>query len=534
MTHGDVQPGSPRHAAEPIEVISAREAAFERWRRIAGALLAPVAFAVAYLLCAGHLTPAGQTLAAVLATVVVLWVCETLPLPVTALAGAVLCIVLGVAPARQVLAYFADPIVFLFIGSFMLARAMTRHRLDQRIALSFLSIRWISTRPARLLAGLGFVTAGVSMWVSNTATTAMMLPIALGILGALHQMRVRAGLVSGPIDVRRWPFATGMLLMVAYAASIGGIGTPVGSPPNLIAIGLIERNAGVDIGFFTWMAVAVPMLVLMGGVLFVLLYWLHPASGDRRDAAVAGGGADDMHAHIDSERRQLGPWATGQTNTLLAFGVTVALWVLPGVLAVAGVDDSPVGAWLTMRVPEAVAALVGAMLLFVLPVNLREGTFTMTWEDAVQIDWGTILLFGGGLALGTLMFETGVASAMGEGIAATLGASSLWTLTFVSIAIGIVMSETTSNTAAANMVIPVAIAVAQAAGVNPVPPALGACFGASFGFMLPVSTPPNAIVYGTGLVPIPAMMRAGILFDLIGLVVVWLGLRIICPLLGLA
>ena len=532
MTDGDVQTGPPRHAA-PVEVISPREAAFERWRRIAGACLAPVAFAVAYLLCAGHLTPAGQTLAAILATVIVLWVCETLPLPVTALGGAVLCIVLGVAPARQVLAYFADPIVFLFIGSFMLARAMTRHRLDQRIALSFLSIRWISTRPARLLAGLGFVTGGLSMWVSNTATTAMMLPIALGILGALHQMRVRAGVVSGAIDVRQWPFATGMLLMVAYGASIGGIGTPVGSPPNLIAIGLIERNAGVDIGFFTWMALAVPMLVLMGGVLFVLLYSLHPASRDGREAAFAGGG-DDMHAHIDRERRQLGPWARGQTNTLLAFGVTVVLWVLPGVLAVMGLDDSPVGAWLTARVPEAVAAMVGAILLFILPVNAREGTFTMTWDDAVQIDWGTILLFGGGLALGTLMFETGVASAMGEGVAATLGASSLWTLTFVSIAIGIVLSEATSNTAAANMVIPVAIAVAQAAGVNPVPPALGACFGASYGFMLPVSTPPNAIVYGTGLVPIPAMMRAGILFDVIGLFVVWLGLRIVCPLLGLA
>ena len=147
---------------------------------------------------------------------------------------------------------------------------------------------------------------------------------------------------------------------------------------------------------------------------------------------------------------------------------------------------------------------------------------------------GTILLFGGGLALGTLMFETGVARAMGEGLTAWLGASSLWMLTFGAIVLGVVLSEATSNTAAANMVIPVVIALAQAAGVNPVPPALGACFGASYGFMLPVSTPPNAIVYSSGLVTIPSMMRAGIWFDIIGVFVIWVGLRLVCPLLGLA
>ena len=151
---------------------------------MAGTVLAAVAFVVVYLLCAGRVSPEGQTLAAILGVVMVLWITETLPLPVTALVGAMLCIVLGVAPARQVLAYFADPIVFLFIGSFMIARAMMIHRLDQRIALSFLAIRWISASPGRLLGGLGAVTAAVSMWVSNTATTAMMLPIALGILGS--------------------------------------------------------------------------------------------------------------------------------------------------------------------------------------------------------------------------------------------------------------------------------------------------------------------------------------------------------------
>jgi sodium-dependent dicarboxylate transporter 2/3/5 len=230
----------------------------------------------------------------------------------------------------------------------------------------------------------------------------------------------------------------------------------------------------------------------------------------------------------------LGPWTRGQVNTLVAFSVAVTLWILPGILAAFGAEDSLFGNWLEARIPEAVVAVIAALLLFVLPVRLREGEFTLTWAEAVKIDWGTILLFGGGLTFGTLMFETGVARAMGETFAAQLGTSSLWGFTFTAIAIGIVMSETTSNTAAANMVIPVVIAIAQSADINPVPPALGAAFGASFGFMLPVSTPPNAIVYGSGLVPIPKMIRAGFIFDILGLFIIWTGLRVMCPLLGLA
>jgi sodium-dependent dicarboxylate transporter 2/3/5 len=522
------------NGAPPGALISPAEAAFERRRRAAGAFLAPAAFALLYLLTAGRLTPEGQMLAAILGAVVALWVTEALPLPVTALVGAILSVVLGVAPARQVLAYFADPIVFLFIGSFMLARAMMIHRLDRRMALSFLAIPWVSARPARLLAGVGLVTAALSMWVSNTATTAMMLPIGLGILGALHQIRVRAGAAAGPLDARAWPFATGMLLMVAYAASIGGVGTPVGSPPNLIGIGLIRTSTGIDISFFTWMAAALPLLLAMMAVLFVLLYLLHRSEpGGSRAAGADSADALQMRAYIDHEKAQLGPWTRGQTNTLVAFGCAVSLWMLPGALALLGLQESAAARWLNARMPEAVVALLAAVLLFLLPARRPEGRFTITWEEAVGIDWGTILLFGGGLALGTLMFETGVATAMGEALAGQLGASSLWGLTFASIAVGIILSETTSNTAAANMVIPVAIAIAEAAGVSPVAPALGACFGASYGFMLPVSTPPNAIVYGSGLVPIPRMMRAGIVFDVLGLFIIWIGLRVMCPLLGL-
>jgi sodium-dependent dicarboxylate transporter 2/3/5 len=536
MSNADSDPEAP--ATSPAEALSPAEAAFERWRRVAGAVLAPLAFALTLLLTSGHLSPEGRSLSAILAAVCVLWVTETLPLPVTALLGALLCIVLGVAPAKTVLAYFADPIVFLFIGSFMLARAMTLHGLDRRIALGVLSVPWVGGHPARVLAGMGLVTGFMSMWVSNTATTAMMLPIALGVLGALHHVRSGGGNGTGapaaPMDARAWPYATGMMLMIAYSASVGGLGTPVGTPPNLIGIGLIRRTLGVDIGFFRWMALAVPMVLVMGIALFVLLYALHPARPAVIAAAKPGGALSDLADYLRTERQRLGPWTTGQINTLIAFAVAVILWVLPGVLSLPmfPTDFAP-AKWLAARMPESAAALVAAILLFALPTNARNGEFTLTWPEAVKIDWGTILLFGGGLSLGTLMFDTGVAGALGESLTAHTGTHSLWAMTALSTAIAIVLSEATSNTAAANMVIPVVIALCQSAKIPPLPPALGACLGASYGFMLPVSTPPNAIAYGTGLVPIPKMIRAGIIFDVLGFFIIMAGLRVLCPFLGL-
>jgi len=209
------------------------------------------------------------------------------------------------------------------------------------------------------------------------------------------------------------------------------------------------------------------------------------------------------------------------------------LWVTPGVLSVALSKGHPLLQFFETRVPEAVAAIVAASLLFMLPVDFRHRRFTLSWNAAVHIDWGTILLFGGGLSLGAMMFKSGVAEAFGQGVHGLTGTGSVWTLTAAAIVMGIIVTETMSNTAAATMLIPAIIALAQAAQVNPVPPALGACFGASCGFMLPVSAPPNAIVYGSSLVPITRMIRGGILCDLVGFFVILGSLRLLCPLLGL-
>jgi sodium-dependent dicarboxylate transporter 2/3/5 len=527
----------------PREMLTPAEERFERWRRISGAIFAPLAFVLVYwvLLRGSPMSLQARRLSAILAATAVLWITETLPLPVTAVFGASLCVLLGVADAKTVFAPFADPMIFLFLGSFILARAMQLHQLDRRIALGFLSIRLIGGRPARVMAGIGLITAAISMWVSNTATTAMMLPIALGVLTALHFVRVRTGLASGPLDARTWPFATGMLLMIAYAASIGGIGTKVGSPPNLITLGQLER-VGVTISFFKWMAVMVPLLVVMGVALFFLLHILHPDRARRRaDAHVTQarppGAALDYESagltdYLRRERENLGPWTPGQVNTLIAFGIAVVLWILPGFLQ--AYLNKPVAFFASKgQMPEGVVAVVAALLLFILPTNLRRGRFTMTWSEAVKIDWGTLLLFGGGIALGDLMFNTGVAAALGKWAQAKTGADSLWALTGAMIVLGIFLSETTSNTAAATMLAPIAISMAVNIGVSPIPPALGACLGASYGFMLPVSTPPNAIVFGSGLVPITKMIRAGVLFDIMGFGIIWAGLRVLCPALGL-
>jgi sodium-dependent dicarboxylate transporter 2/3/5 len=223
---------------------------------------------------------------------------------------------------------------------------------------------------------------------------------------------------------------------------------------------------------------------------------------------------------IAEELRRLGPLSAGQRNTLVAFSVTVALWLFPGLLAILGLGQTALARGYNAAVPESVAAMTGAVLLFVLPVQWRARQFTLKWEEAVRIDWGIVLLFGGGLAMGELAFTTGLAESLGRGITSVLPVHSEAALTILFTGVAIVMSEAASNTASANMIVPIAIAVSQAAGIDPLQPALGATLGASMGFMMPISTPPNAIVYSSGHVPITAMMRHGIVLDLVGFVVI--------------
>jgi len=488
-------------AVESMEVYSPAEERFNRQRRTAGLFFGPVIFLV-LLFVPLPLTPGAHSLAAIMAMMVVLWITEALPLAVTALIGPLLAIVMRVAPARAAFGPFADPIIFLFIGSFMLAEAMFVHGLDRRIAFTALSSRLVGSSPVRVLVVFGSVTAGLSMWISNTATTAMMYPIGLSIVS--HMTKGRES------DRSSAQFALAMMLMAAFGASIGGIGTPIGTPPNLIGIGMLDRIGGVKISFFHWMLLGVPIVGLLFA--FLVVYFSFSLKGLKVDASHA--------ARIREELARLGPMSAGQRNVLVAFGFTVVLWLLPGVLAIVGLGESAFGKAYAAAVPESVAAITGAILLFLLPVAWRARRFTLSWEEAVRIDWGIILLFGGGLAMGELAFSTGLAEAIGRGITSWLPTHSATSLTLLFTAVAIVMSEAASNTASANMIVPIAIAVAQAAGVSPLQPALGATLGASMGFMMPISTPPNAIVYSSGHVPITMMMRHGVVLDVVGYFVI--------------
>ena len=487
-------------AIQAVETYSPAEERFNARRRTIGLFLGP-AVLIALLVAPLPISGPAHRLAAILAMVVVFWVTEALPLAVTALLGPVLAVIFQVAPVRAAFASFADPVVFVFIGGFILAEAMFVHGVDRRIAYTALSWKFVGSSAGRLLVVYGAVGAALSMWMSNTATTAMLFPIGLSIVAHLAR--------SGASGARQLGLI--MMLMTSFAASIGGMGTPVGTPPNLIGIGMLENITNVDITFFQWMAIGVPAVVLMFGVLAVYFYFtgikgVHIPEGST--------------ALVHEERRKLGPVSRGQRNVLIAFGVTVLLWIIPGLLALAGLDGSDFAFAYNDAVPESVAAMIGALLLFLLPLDWGTRRFTMTWDEALKIDWGIVLLYGGGLSMGSLAFSTGLAEAMGTGITSWLPSQSTMALTVLFTLTAIVLSEATSNTAAANMVIPIAIAVAQAAGVRPIEPALGATLGASMGFMMPVSTPPNAIVYSSGFVPITSMMRYGIVLDVIGFFVI--------------
>jgi sodium-dependent dicarboxylate transporter 2/3/5 len=480
-------------------------------RQRLGFVVAPLAFALVWA-APLPLAPPAHRLAAILAAVIALWVSEAIPMAMTAFLGVAAAVVLGVAPAHEAFAPFADPLVFLFIGTFMLAQAIFFHGLDRRFAYAMLGLRGVGGRPGRVLAAYAAATCVMSMWISNTATVAMMFPIGLSLLAVLEAHGGRDRLAA---------YGTALLLATSFAASIGGLATPVGTPPNLIGIGFLRREAGVALPFFAWMALGVPVVAL-------LLAW---AVATLWRGGAGGPPPAGLEALVARERAALGPWTVGQVNTLVAFGVTVALWVLPGVVALAAGEDHPLYRGLAARLPEGVVALLGATLLFVLPTDRRRRAFTLPWSEAVKIDWWIVFLYGGGIALGTLAFRTGLATALGEGLTALLGVRTELGLVALAAVVAVVLSETTSNTASANMVVPVVIALARSAGVDPVLPGIAATMAASLGFMLPVSTPCNAIVYASGRVPLPAMMRYGALLDVAGVVVIVLVIGTLGPLL---
>ncbi|MDD5557977.1 MAG: DASS family sodium-coupled anion symporter [bacterium] len=472
---------------------------FDGIRMSAGLVAGPAAFLSILLSPVRGIGAEAHGLLAVLALVVIFWITEAIPLPVTALLGSVLAVLLGVAPAREVFAPYGDPIIFLFMGSFVIARAMSLHGLDRRFASCVLRRRSVARSPTRMLFALGLICAFLSMGMSNTAVAAMMIPFAICFLGAFRAEEAGRGRLLGS-----------GALAVAYSSSIGGVATPIGTPPNLITLGLLRRTAGIDLSFLEWMIIGLPVAALMLLVLMLVVRLRERGAGAR-------------YAVDDAARCALhdgSPLSRGEKNTLVAIVVVAVLWLAPGFIGlVAGTDSRLYGGY-NARIPESAVALIGALLLFILPVDFGRRIFTISWDEAARINWGTILLFGGGLSLGSLMFGTGLGEACGRALLRVMGGVNLAGLMLIAIVAGNLLTEFTSNTAATNILIPIVIALARALGLPVLPPVLGACFGASMAFMLPVSTPPNAIAYASGHVPITRMISAGVLLDILAVPVI--------------
>ena len=445
------------------------------------------------------LDPKAHATLVVLVAIGGLWLSEALPLGVTALLVPVLGVAFGIAGPAEAFSGFGDPIVFLFLGTFLLTDAASRHGLDRRLADAVLTSRWVKASPGRLLYAIAFLGCAISAWVNNTATTAMLLPLAM---------------TASRLGTPR--FLTSVLLMTAYAPTLGGLATPVGTAPNLIGLAQIAKFTGSRPSFAEWMVLFAPLAVVATLGSAAWLAWR--------------GGKVSIPPTPEGTREHR-PWSRAERTLLPLFVVVVLFWIAPGILAATDLKDATWVVTWKERFPEACVPMAGGLLLFLLPAGRAAGNVDAPAaavagsvagariSDASafkRLDWGTILLFGGGISLGTMMQSSGLARQLGQAIFDHMPIHGTFGVTLAAALMAIVVSEFTSNTASAALVVPVVLELAKAAGMDPLGPALAATVACSFGFMLPVSTPPNALVYGTGKLTIRDMVSCGILLDVAG------------------
>jgi sodium-dependent dicarboxylate transporter 2/3/5 len=450
-----------------------------------GLLLGPLLLVIMLLAPAPEgMTPAAWRTAAVGVLMATWWIAEPVPIAVTALLPLVLFPLLEVATLNATAAPYANPVIFLFLGGFLMALALERTGLHRRAALATLAV--VGTRPAPLVFGFMAVTAFISMWVSNTATTVMILPMALAVMS----------LATGDDRERHdGGFGTALLLGIAYAATIGGLGTLIGTPPNALFAAFMAESYGIRIGFAEWMLVAVPVVL----VALPITWWILTHVIHRLDDQPIAGGA----ALLADERLALGPvsrdeWFTGGVTV-----VTAAAWIC-----------RPLLERLFPAISDTGIAIAAVVVLFAVPMGWRPLRQVVTWQQADRLPWGVLLLFGGGLSLAAGIQGSGLA----EWIGLRLGGVTSWpapAMVLVLVATVIVLSEFASNTAIAAAFLPIVATLAVGDGNVPVIPVLATAMAASGGFMLPVSTPPNAIVYGTGRITVGQMAVSGGLVDLL-------------------
>jgi sodium-dependent dicarboxylate transporter 2/3/5 len=446
------------------------------------------------------LSPAAWRTAAVGLLMATWWVTEAIPIPATALLPLALFPLLGVGTIGDAAAPFANPLIYLFLGGFLLANSMQGVGLPVRIALG--TVQLFGTRPGSVIAGIMAASAFLSMWVSNTATALMMLPIGVSLIELLPGE-------EGEPDSDRQRFGTTLMLSIAYACSIGGMATLIGTPPNAFLAGFMLETYGVSIGFAQWMLLGVP-LVLVG---LPLAWWILIRIAFPVSVAEISGGA----ALLQSRRADLGPMTVAQKRVAVVFALTALAWMARPLLG----DLAP-------GLSDAGIAIAAAIVLFLIPSGGSDGGRLLTWRQAEAAPWGVLVLFGGGLSLAAAIGSTG----LGEWLGGRMATISHWPLLLLEAAVVatvILLTELTSNTATAATFLPVLAAVAVAIGQDPLVLAVPAALAASGAFMLPVATPPNAIVYGSGSVEMTDMVRAGVWINLLFTLLITTASRLLLP-----
>ena len=440
----------------------------------------------------------GLRVAAVAVLMAVWWLTEAIPIPATALLPIVLFPLLDVMDGSDVTRSYANHLIYLFLGGFMIAVTMQKWNLHHRIALH--TIRMVGVTPDRIMLGFMLATAFLSMWISNTATTMMMMTIGVAVLDEIGADIRQAG---GEVDTRpgRFMFGTALMLGIGYSASIGGVATLIGTPPNAIFAGVIEKMYGYSISFTEWMAFGLPLSVVM---LVITWYYLTRIVFRSEIAQVPGG-----MTTISRQLAELGPITREEKLVAAVFTSVAVLWILRGLLKPEGLDN----------LEDSTIAILGALLLFVIPVSLKRREFLLDWQTAVKIPWDIIVLFGGGFAPARGFSDSGLTSWLAGQLTVLQGINMVVIIVAVVLLV-IYLTELTSNTATASLILPVMGALASAIGVHPFGLMVAAVIAASFAFMLPVATPPNAIVFSSRYVTMLQMFRAGGWLNLIGVLVV--------------
>lgn len=452
-----------------------------------------VCFLVLYLLPAPEGLPLeGWHTAAVASLMAIWWITEALPIAVTALVPIVLLPVLNVTTIGAATSPYANPLIFLFMGGFVIARAMECWDLHRRIALNI--VNYVGVKPSSIILGFILASAFLSMWVSNTATALMMLPIALSVLQLVEDQKDQS---------EKFNFEIVLVLSIAYGCNIGGMGTIIGTPPNALLAGFMSENYGFEIGFAQWMMVGVPLLIVSLPILYYLLVKVvYPIEIDE----LPGG-----KRLINRKLAKLGAISPAEKRVAFVFGTTALLWVFRPLLsnAVPGLSDAGI-------------AIGAAVIFFIIPSGMGQQQFLLSWPDAEELPWGVLLLFGGGLSLASAISSTGLAEWIGQGVS-IIGGWPVLLLVGLVILLIVFLTEITSNTATTAAFLPILASVAIGLGENPLLLAIPAALGASCAFMLPVATPPNAIVYGSGKITIPEMSKAGLVLNITFIILLTVG-----------